>query len=285
MQYESQKNIALLCNPLAGGGKALALAEKTASLLAGKKHAYTLYKDKWPDYLSGFTDVWIIGGDGTLHFFINHYPDIKQPLAIFNGGTGNDFHWLLHQNKSLPEQIETALTAVPHPVDAGQCNKTLFINGAGIGFEGAVVKSLSGKRKRLGKLSFLLTIIRKIFSYRSVYYSISTDEYSTNGNKMMIDVVNGKRAGGGFRIAPTAAMDDGRLDVVLINPIAPLKRLQYLPSIKKGKHLQKSFCNHFKTKKIIIESEQPMQAHLDGEFYTAASMEISILPEKFLFRY
>ena len=101
----------------------------------------------------------------------------------------------------------------------------------------------------------------------------------------MIGIANGRRAGGGFHIAPAAAADDGWLDAVLIDAINPLKRLRYLPVIEKGKHLALPFIQYFRTKKICISSDIPIQAHLDGEYYSDKKMEIEILPGKFLFRF
>ncbi|MBI5857533.1 MAG: YegS/Rv2252/BmrU family lipid kinase [Sphingobacteriales bacterium] len=279
------KNIAIVCNRLAGAERAEFLAERLSLQLSGKEILHSLFIGNWPPNFIGFTDLWIVGGDGTLNYFINHYPDIKLPLVIFNGGTGNDVHWLLYGKKTFEEQLETALTGEPRRVDVGKCNEKYFINGVGIGFEGAVALGLTGKKKVLGKTSFLVTILKKIFSYRSKHYAITAEKYSGEGKKLIIDVANGQRAGGGFHIAPVSAIDDGWLDVVMVNKLHPFMRLRYLPVIEKGKHLQKSFCYHFKTKKVIIESEQPMQAHLDGEFYSANKMEIEILPGKLLFRY
>jgi len=55
--------------------------------------------------------------------------------------------------------------------------------------------------------------------------------------------------------------------------------------IEKGKHLQLSFIKHFRTKKIIVTSEELMDTHLDGEYYSAKRMEIEMLPAKYLFRF
>ena len=101
----------------------------------------------------------------------------------------------------------------------------------------------------------------------------------------MISVTNGKRVGGGFHIAPVAAADDGLLDVVLIKAIAPIMRLRWLPVIEKGKHLHLPFIHHYTTKKIVVESDQVIQSHLDGETYQRKRLEIEILPAKFLFRH
>jgi diacylglycerol kinase family enzyme len=207
------------------------------------------------------------------------------PLVIFNGGTGNDVHWMLYGKKSFEEQLEIVLTASPKPIDAGRCNERLFINGVGIGFEGAVAESVTGKKKKPGKTSFMIAVLKKIFFYRSKNYSVQSGEINRQGKHLMISVTNGRRAGGGFHIAPVAAADDGLLDAVLIKAISPLKRLRWLPVIEKGKHLDLSFIKHFTTKKIIIESDDLIQSHLDGEVYKNKKLEIEILPGNFFFRY
>ena len=163
-----ERNISIVCNRIAGGGRSVALAKKIAGELQIRKISYTLDVEDWPVNFNHFTDVWIIGGDGTLNYFFNKYPGIPLPLVVFNGGTGNDVHSLLYKNKSFDEQLEIALTANPKPVDAGSCNEKYFINGVGIGFEGAVAKSLTGKKKtKPGKAAFMGTILQKVFFYSS----------------------------------------------------------------------------------------------------------------------
>jgi diacylglycerol kinase (ATP) len=285
MQALNEKNIAILCNPLAGNGKAVELAEKILVDLSDKTISNKIFKKQWPKDLSPFTDIFIVGGDGTLNYFINHYPDIRIPLAIFNGGTGNDFHWLLYGEKTFEEQLELVLNTTPRPIDIGKCNENFFINGVGIGFDGAVAKSLTGKKKKAGKTSFLIAIMKKIFYYRSKSYRITSSEKKETGSKLLMGVVNGRRAGGGFHIAPEAVADDGLFDVILVDAITPFKRLRYLPIIEKGKHLNLPFIQYFKTKKIEIESDDLMDIHLDGEYYSDNKIVVEILPGKLLFRY
>jgi len=280
------KNISIVCNRLAGGGRSIALGKRISKELQSRNIHNTLFSSEWPSDFSGYTDVWIVGGDGTLNYFFNKYPGIKIPLVIFKGGTGNDVHAVLYKDKTFEEQLETALTANPKPVDAGRCNEKYFINGVGIGFEGAVAKSLTGKKKKKsGKAAFMGTILRKVFFYTSKKYKAVSDEYNMEGQRLLISVMNGHRAGGGFHIAPTSAIDDGLLDVVLVDKLHPFQRLRWLPVIEKGKHLDLPFIKHFRTKKLIITSEESMDAHLDGEYYSANRLEIEMLPSKYLFRY
>lgn len=281
-----EKNISIVCNGLAGGGRAIAMSKKIAAELQSRNIRNTLYSEDWPDDFNQSTDVWIVGGDGTINYFINKYTEIKTPLALFNGGTGNDVHAVLYKNKNFEEQMETVLSAEPKPVDAGKCNERYFINGVGIGFEGAVAKSLTGKKKKKsGKAAFMGTILRKVFFYTSKNYKVASKELNVEGQKLLISVMNGHRAGGGFHIAPSSAIDDGLFDVVLVDKLHPLQRLRWLPVIEKGKHLHLPFIEYFRTKKLIVVSEEPMATHLDGEYYSAKRVEIEMLPGKYLFRY
>ena len=129
------------------------------------------------------------------------------------------------------------------------------------------------------------TILQKVFFYSSKKYKTLSDEYKAESQSLLISVMNGHRAGGGFHIAPASAINDGLLDVVIVDKLHPLQRLRWLPVIEKGKHLGLSFIKHFRTKKIVITSEKPMDAHLDGEYYSAKRLEIEMLPGKYLFRY
>jgi diacylglycerol kinase (ATP) len=278
MPEASSKNIAIVCNALAGAGKAVPLAEKIAAALSQKNIAYTFFNNNWPEGFNDFTIVFIVGGDGTLNYFVNHYPDIKTPLVIFNGGTGNDFHWLLYGNKTFDEQLQTALAQNARPVDLGKCNDRYFINGVGIGFEGAVAKALLGKKKLGGKASFMITILKNILTYRSKQYFIKSAEQEFTGKRFVVDITNGRRAGGGFHIAPEAKADDGLFDIIIADVLSPLQRLRYLPAIEKGKHLNLFFIHHFRTKKIIVESDEAMQYHLDGEYFEASKLNIEIFP-------
>ena len=185
----------------------------------------------------------------------------------------------------METQINFVLQSKPKPIDAGKCNERYFLNGVGIGFEGAVVKNLIGVKKFGGKTSFMMAILRQIFFYKEQSYTIKCEEKIIENKFLMISIANGTRYGGGFYVAPLAKADDGLLDANLVQPLSVLKRLRYLPVIEKGKHLSKYFIEYFNTKKITIASNQIIQAHLDGEYLEAPELQIEILPAQFNFIY
>src|SRR5829696_511926 len=158
------KNIALVINPL--HQTALRVANEIIPVLQKKNIEHKIFTTSWPAEWVDFTEAWIIGGDGTLNYFINQYPLFDLPMAIFKGGTGNDFHWMLYNEITIAEQVEQVLTAVPKAVDAGTCNNHLFLNGIGIGLDGKVVQDLLGKKKWNGKLSYYAVVLRNIFFFK-----------------------------------------------------------------------------------------------------------------------
>ncbi|MFN2438707.1 MAG: diacylglycerol kinase family protein [Chitinophagaceae bacterium] len=281
MIYE--KHIALICNPTAEADKAFKLTDRIAVSLQNRQIKHSIFTVYWPQVWDGITDVWIIGGDGTLNYFINQYPDIKLPLSIFKGGSGNDFHWMLYGDIQMEKQIERLLHSTTQLIDAGICNGQLFLNGVGIGFDGAIVKDLLGKKKIAGKASYLVSILKNIVGYTEKGYTISTDNEKIKQECFMISVANAKRYGGGFQVAPKAVVNDELLDVNIVGKIAPFKRITLLPVIEKGEHLGLTVIRYFQTEKVLIEAATIVPAHLDGEFLSTDKFEINCLPKKFLF--
>lgn len=247
-------------------------------MLTAHKVAHTVLINQWPADFSAFTDVFLAGGDGSINYYLNHCDFSTRPLTIFSGGTGNDFHAMLYGKRSTDELVNIGLNTAPRLFDIGICNQRYFINGIGIGFEGAIAKALSNTKKWPGKLSYLATILSQILQYQPRHYTIALNGEKKNGKKLMIDICNGNRAGGGFRVAPSANAADGFLDLVEVAAISPLRRLKYLPVIEKGKHLSLPIVNHNKIQAVQISADAPMQYHMDGEYAEAIQLEIMILP-------
>ena len=244
-----------------------------------------VYTANWPVGLEQCSEAWIVGGDGTLNYFINKYPGIKIPLVIFKGGTGNDLAWKLYGEISLHEQVELVLNVPPKPVDAALCNEQLFINIVGIGFDGEVLRSMTSIRRMGGHIGYLWVVIRKIFSFKEFLFNIRAGNMNLHERFLIVSISNAPRTGGGFMIAPHAEVNDGKLNLVLCKPLSITKRLRTLPVIEKGKHLHLPFIIHQLVEKITVETETEVFAQLDGELIRSKIFDIQILPGHFLFRY
>ncbi len=279
----STQNIIILVNSKSGGGKGLKLLQKMEAALRNRKIRYIIYIDNWIDDITNYSAVWVIGGDGTLNYFINKYRNINIPIALFKGGTGNDFAWKLYGDISLDEQLAIVLNSKVKYVDAGICNNKLFLNGVGIGFDGEILKSMQSIRWVGGHFGYLIIVIAKIFSFKEYDFTVTIDNKKTDEKLFLMSVFNSSRTGGGFHIAPKAIINDGLLDIIKCKPLSLLKRLRNLPVIEKGKHLNLPFINYIQNNKLLVECNQELPAQIDGELYFATNYAIEILPNKFCF--
>jgi diacylglycerol kinase (ATP) len=278
-------HIAIIVNPKAGKGKSLLLLKQLQQLLLHRTISFQSFTDEWPKLFDGFTDVWIIGGDGTLNYFVNHYPEIKLPLAIFKGGTGNDFSWKLYGNCNLNEQLEIVLSSPPQPVDAAKCNEYLFMNGVGIGFDGEVLKKMKTVRFFGGHLGYYLIVLKKILTFKESHFKIVGDKLQVNDKLLLVMINNSSRTGGGFHVSPKASVNDGLLNLITSNPLSILKRFFYLPKIEKGNHLELPFIQHHTGEQFSIISDKELPAQLDGELIAARQFMFTVLKKRFSFRY
>lgn len=281
----TEKNIAILVNSTAGKGRALKIAGTITTLLTGMGHNFSQFMDDWPDDLTRFSDVWVIGGDGTLNYFLNRYKNCLVPVSLFKGGTGNDFSWKLYGDISVEAQVNLVLEASAKPVDAASCNDKLFINGVGIGFDGVVLQSMKAVRFIGGHLGYLLVVLRKIFSFKEYRYQFRVDERIINDRFLLLMVTNSSRTGGGFHVSPMADITDGKLNMILCSRLPVSGRLRYLPVIEKGKHLSLPFIQQHIIESVTIECEKELPAQLDGELIYASRFDIAILPGRFFFRF
>lgn len=279
------QSIAFAINPHAGNGKSLKIANKLSEKLAAKNIHHQLFTAAWPASFDEFTDVWIIGGDGTLNYFLNHYPSIHLPLVIFKGGTGNDFAWKLYGNCSLEEQFNQVMQARPKPVDAAICNDILFMNGVGIGFDGNILQSMKAIRFIGGHFGYYLAVLKEIVTFKECSFKIYSDHLIADDKFLLVMINNSSRTGGGFHVSPKASVNDGLLDLVTAQPLNILKRFIYLPIIEKGNHLELPFVQHVTGEQFTVECEKEMPAQLDGEFIKAKKFSFSVLKDKYLFRY
>jgi diacylglycerol kinase (ATP) len=273
--------IVLLYNSFSNAGKGARTAQLIIHELVQKGIALEHHCDIWPELIPAEAKIWIVGGDGTLNYFLNKYGILPNPVGIFEGGTGNDLYWKIHGNRSVHNQIDFLLNSQNNiHVDVGQCNEELFINGVGIGFDGEVLKKMKNIRRIGGHLGYLVQVIKTIFSYREQTFSLDFNKQKLSQTLLLLNIGNSSRTGGGFHISPLAEINDGLLNILLCQKLSIINRLRYLPVIEKGNHLSLPFISHYTTTSINITAEKKCFYQLDGELRKAQKFNISILNEK-----
>ncbi len=257
--------IILLYNSYSRQGKGINTTIAIKKILESKNLNYKEYKDTWPEKFDADDQLWLIGGDGTINYFVNKYGLIKNDIAFFAGGTGNDFHWQLYGKTSIETQVDKVLTSSSSPVDIGRCNDKYFVNMIGLGFDGAVLKGIDRVKWLGGHLAYLVAVVQNIFTYKESPLTIKTPTASIEKSTLLCIISNASRTGGGFMVSPNAKINDGQLNWISCSPMSIIERLLFLPEVEKGNHLANKKVEEQLITQMTITASEKVFYQLDGE--------------------
>jgi len=226
-----------------------------------------------------------VGGDGTLNEVLNGMADSGAQLAAIPAGSGNDFVKSVipqyRKNQVLTYDLaHKILTGESKPVDYASVNGRYFLNIASVGFDADVAYDAIKLKKSFfpAKLSYLFAIFISLLNFKTRKMKITMDDGSHIDKELTLVVVaNGKYYGGGFIPTPEAVVDDGILDICLVDKVSRMKVLRFFNEYKAGRHgiLQEVSFNRCKS--ILIESEGNIRVNIDGEIliFDKAHFEIN----------
>jgi YegS/Rv2252/BmrU family lipid kinase len=285
----------VIVNPAAGKGKYLDRLEQIKSEFVQRSIPYDMYfttEDKKADLLADsivkdkdFTDLMVVGGDGTINEAINGVRNKKLTVSIISFGTGNDTIKHIQNKFDFNSQINTAFNGTIRKIDAGECNGRLFLNGVGIGFDGKVVQRMAAKGKKFqGYFSYLVEVLRILLTYREREISATFNSITINEEILLMTIAKGTTFGGGFKINPYAINDDGLLDICIIGKVPNWTRINYVLKMKDGGHRKMNAVSFYKSSKVIIDENPALVAHMDGESIGSPPFHIQILPKAVSFR-
>lgn len=225
-----------------------------------------------------------VGGDGTIHEVAAGVMGSQAKLGIIPAGTGNDFVKMLGiPPDDLVQAAQILKESRSKKVDVGRLGERFFVNGLGLGLDGAVAWRVF----RLWRWPivrhwiYLYAAIHEALCFRSVRLEIKGPDWKYSGALMMLGASNGRYHGGDFKLAPNAEIDDGLFDVYLIADMSPLRRLLKIPIVRRGEHLELPEVQMQRASWIEIVSEKPLLGHLDGEpiELPAGGFRVGLLPK------
>jgi len=134
------------------------------------------------------------------------------------------------------------------------------------------------KMKFLGKAAYTLATLWKVLKLRSYPLELVIDGESVTSDNVFVTFSNSRYTGTHFLIAPEAKIDDGLLDVTILESLPRIRLLKLFPTIYDGRHIEYREVTSYKAAHIIIRSPQGMLLGPDGEFCGRSPAEITCLP-------
>jgi len=254
----------------------------------GIGHAIELARDA---AVEGYRYVVAVGGDGTVHEVANGILSScgarETMLGVISTGTGGDFARSLGIPRTYGPACSTIVANRQSHVDVGvvefmrrgQKEQRYFVNGAGIGFDAAVVETIERSIKHFhGTIPYVLGLLRTLVCYRNKSVIINSGGKPEKQRIVTMVVANGAYFGGGMRVAPAADLHDGKFDVMTVHDIGKLGLLRAFPRIYKGTHVTHPRVFMDKAIEISVETSERVPVQADGEFLGVGPATFRILP-------
>jgi len=285
----------IIYNPKAGNGRAKSLLPEVTAYLKEKQldadicltermgHAVDLAAEA---DLSQYDAIIASGGDGTQFEVLNGYfknpSKQKPPIGLIPNGTGNAFMKELKLVKSdWKRAIDIIAQNKPKALDIGrftsQGESYYFLNIVGVGFVTKVAQAAI-PLKWMGNAAYTIATLLKLINLKSQPTKIEVDGKLLERDAVFVMVANSTFTGTSFFIAPKAKLDDGLLDIVLLNKISRLRLLKLFTSIYDGSHINYPEVEYIQAKKIKITEQRPSKLIPDGEILGQTPVELECLP-------
>jgi len=270
--------VAIIINPVSGGVRpaaARARAETAAHVVDRDGEAAEVFISERPGHARDLTKAAVArgarlviawGGDGTINEVASALAFGQVPLGIVPAGSGNGLAHQLGVDSKPERALRRAIEASPRAIDLGEVGGRLFVNIAGIGFDAHIAARFNqGGNRRRGFLTYVTMSGQALITYVPADYVITTPEGKFRSRAVLVTIANSAEFGNGALIAPGALVDDGLLDLVVVEERSRFLTMCQLPRLFNGTADRIVGCSIRPIREATIDCEQPMIFHVDGE--------------------
>jgi len=300
-ERSSTVNIVAIINPMSGAGMDPTAAERRVALVREELsrrglegsihlteragHAKELAAAAASQH-AHLVIVW--GGDGTLNEAGTALAGSATALGVVPAGSGNGLAATLGVPRHDPlAALETALGPRTQAIDVGVLGDRRFLNVAGIGID-ARIAVLFNQRARgsRGKWPYISIGVIEGCRYKGLEYVVQLGEESVRHRALLIAFANGREYGMGASLAPRAELNDGLLDALVVEDRSIMARFWHSRHLALGSVERAPRVLSRKVRSAIVESNQPMEFHVDGEPGVAEGrLVIGVLPQALRIKY
>ncbi|MGB8541302.1 MAG: diacylglycerol kinase family protein [Candidatus Acidiferrales bacterium] len=285
----------VIVNPTAGGGRALRAEASIAKLLQLRGHPADFVHSKSSadsrdqaeqGAREGYRYVVALGGDGAFHHLVEAVRGTETVAGFFPAGNGNDIAADLGIPADPLDAAEAFLKSAPRAIDLirarfGDGRMAHYIGAGGMGLDAEAAHLANTKfRRSPGVMRYLAGAFWEFFQGGSIGLQAEIDGVAWDGQVLFVAVANSTRYGSGIRIAPEAKMDDGWIDVALVQEIGLARLVDAIPIVLTSGDLR-GFpeLRRYRCRRIVLQTEHSVKVHGDGELLGETPVELTVLPQ------
>ena len=226
---------------------------------------------------AGGTEFLVVGGDGTVNEVLSGLTDPAAcTLAMLPAGTGNDFAAAAGIPVGL-RALDLYFNGVPRPVDYIECGTRRSMNIAGTGIDVEILRRCQRMKHGTNKGKYFRALVACLLRYRGTKVRVTVNGETREYTALIAAVCNGTRLGGGIPLCPPAKIDDGQLELVIVD-CPPLRTLvPELVRLMRGKLLTRPIAHHIPCSGAVIEGEGNIFVQYDGEICEEGALNARIV--------
>jgi diacylglycerol kinase (ATP) len=210
--------------------------------------------------------ILVSGGDGSLHYAARGLAGSDCALGIVPTGSGNDLARAIGVEFKPLKAVERALAGTPRRIDLGSVNQRPYLGVVGIGFDGEVAKYVNEMTGWSGgPFAYPYALMRTLWRFEPPTIRVEHEEGLFDGRAMMALLANSPYFGGGMRIAPDAILDDGLLDLIIVEEVPRSLLLALFPRVYRGSHIGHPRVHHLRVRRAKLSADRPLTCFADGE--------------------
>ncbi|MGA8987518.1 diacylglycerol kinase [Aeromicrobium sp.] len=265
---------ALVINSTSGKRRGESIAAQAAERLSQAGHVTTpiqgenasAARDQLKQAIdTGLDGVVVVGGDGALHSVLDHVADTDLVFGLIPAGTGNDTARSLGiPVKDTDAAVDLIVAGHVRVVDLARTSEAYVATVIASGFDSKVNERANAMTWPRGNMRYNIAIIKELSSFQPLEFTLTLDGDTIQREAMLVAVGNGPSFGGGLRICEGASLDDGLLDVVVINPVSKARFLRVFPQLYRGTHTSLAEFERHRVREVTLSSPG-IVAYGDGE--------------------
>ena len=232
----------------------------------------------------GCDALFVAGGDGTLNEAMNGLASAggidALGIGIIPFGTGNDFAAALGIPPEADAALDILLAGREVRVDLGEVNGRVFVNTSGGGFIAEASTAVTPQLKTVaGRLAYLIGGAQALMEFEPVEAAVQLGGGERIDRALYVFAVcNSRLIGGGRLIAPDAVLDDGLLDVCLIEAMSAMDLIGLARKVADGEHVADPRVIYRQAASVRIELARPVKVNTDGEVFEGQRCEYRVRP-------
>ena len=217
-----------------------------------------------------FDVVYAVGGDGTVHETAKRLIGRRPALGILPTGSGNGFARHIGLPIDLVPSLQSCRGGRIVTIDTAAVNGNPFLGVMGIGFDAVVADRFASSTTR-GLETYVREGLVAFANFQAEEYAVTAKGQTIRKKAFVVAVANSGHYGNNARIAPLASLQDGLLDVVIVNDASLVGAVILLARLFSGTFHRSDAVTTLQTSEVTIQRPQPGVAQLDGEPFTLPS--------------